>query len=232
MAPKHHPTPLSGGDRKALTKELGKARAMTGILAAQSAEMRAKGAALIQQADRLLCESWNERMWSDGEPIDPSPTIDQAINGGFPWLEIQCSRCKTPNDVDLAALKHPPTTFVHDLASRLRCRKCAKAGRRPSAASDAPLPAEYWESVLKDPRADATGAQMRQRRLSEIQRHVLRISCRRCERTVEIQTADAVRLYGGNAVWKDVAQRLLDNTCQQRTGRHEEDGCWPGFDMT
>ena len=74
MAPKHHPTPLSGGDRKALTKELGKARAMTGILAAQSAEMRAKGEALIQQADKLLCESWNERMWSDGEPIDPSPT--------------------------------------------------------------------------------------------------------------------------------------------------------------
>jgi hypothetical protein len=110
----------------------------------------------------------------------------------------------------------------------------AQAARRPAppaAAPDAPLPAEYWESVLKDPRAEATGAQMRQRRLSEIQRHVLRVCCRRCERTVEIQTADAVRLYGGNAVWKDVAQRLLDNTCQQRTGRHEEDGCWPGFDM-
>jgi hypothetical protein len=41
---------------------------------------------------------------------------------------------------------------------------------------------------------------MRLRRLSEIQRHVLRISCRRCERTVENQTADAIRLYGGNAV--------------------------------
>ena len=102
----------------------------------------------------------------------------------------------------------------------------------PAEAPDAPLPAEYWDSVLKDLRAQADGAQMRQRRLSEIRRHVLRISCRRCERTVEIQTADAVRLYGGNAVWKDVAQRLLDNTCQQRTGRHEEDGCWPGFDMT
>jgi hypothetical protein len=75
----------------------------------------------------------NEQMWSDGEQIDPSPTIDQAVNGGFPWLEIQCARCKTPSDVDLAAMKHPPTTFVHDLASRLRCRKCAKAGRRPSA---------------------------------------------------------------------------------------------------
>ncbi|MEH2545605.1 hypothetical protein V1283_002250 [Bradyrhizobium sp. AZCC 2262] len=81
MAPKYHPTPLSGGDRKALANELGKARAMANILAAPSAEMRAKGEAMIQQADRLLCESWNERMWSDGEPIDPSPTIDQAVNG-------------------------------------------------------------------------------------------------------------------------------------------------------
>jgi len=67
MAPKYHPTPLSGGDRKALAKELGKARAIANILAAQSAEMRAKDEAMIQQADRLLCESWNERMWSDGE---------------------------------------------------------------------------------------------------------------------------------------------------------------------
>jgi hypothetical protein len=79
MAPKYHPTPMSGGDRKALTKELGNARAMANILATRSAEMRAKGEATIQQADKLLCESWNERMWSDGEPIDPSPTIDQAV---------------------------------------------------------------------------------------------------------------------------------------------------------
>jgi hypothetical protein len=43
MGPKYHPTPLSGGDRKALAKELSKARAMANILAAQSAEMRAKG---------------------------------------------------------------------------------------------------------------------------------------------------------------------------------------------
>src|SRR4051794_30863865 len=102
----------------------------------------------------------------------------------------------------------------------------------PAAAPDAPLPAEYWESVLKDPHAGSTGPQARPRRLADIQLHVLRVSCRRCERTVEIQTVDAVRLYGGNAVCKEVAKRLLDNTCQQRTGRHEEDGCWPGFDMT
>jgi phage FluMu protein Com len=133
MAPKYRPTPLSGGDRKALKKELGQARAMTTILAAQSKENRAKGEALIRTADKLLCESWNERMWADGEPIDPSPTVDQAINGGYAWLQIECSRCKAARDVDLAALSHPSTTFVHDLASRLRCRKCAKAGRRPAA---------------------------------------------------------------------------------------------------
>jgi len=133
MAPKYHPTPLSGGDRKALSKELRKARGMSAILATRSDEMRSKGDALIRQADRLLCESWNERMWADGEPIGPSPTIDQAVNGGFPWLEIECSRCKTPNNIDLAALRCPPTTFVHDLASKLRCEKCRKAGRRPSA---------------------------------------------------------------------------------------------------
>jgi hypothetical protein len=101
-----------------------------------------------------------------------------------------------------------------------------------AAAPDEELPAEYWDSLLKDPRAGANGLQLRQRHLSEIQRHVLRVSCRRCERTVEIQTADAVRLYGRNAIWKDVAQRLLDDTCRQRTGCHEDDGCWPAFDMT
>ena len=37
---------------------------------------------------------------------------------------------------------------------------------------------------------------------------MLRVSCRRCKRTVEIQTVDAVRLYGRSALWKDVAQRL------------------------
>jgi hypothetical protein len=111
----------------------------------------------------------------------------------------------------------------------------AEVVRRPAAPVATPdehLPAEYWDSVLKDPRAQADGAQIRQRTLAEIQRHILRISCRRCERIVEIQTADAVRLYGSNAVWKDVAQRLLDDTCQQRTGRHEEDGCWPAFGLS
>jgi hypothetical protein len=133
MAPKRHHPPISGGDRKALTKELAKSRAMTRILAEGSAEKRREGEALIREADDLSSQSWNERMWSDGGPIDPSLTIDQAINGGFPWLEIKCSRRQTPRDVDLAALRHVPTTCVHDLAGRLVCQKCKKAGKRPAA---------------------------------------------------------------------------------------------------
>ncbi|SEC01044.1 hypothetical protein [Bradyrhizobium erythrophlei] len=133
MAPKHHPMPLSGGDRKALTKELSRARAVTTILAQRSVEKRAAAEALIREADDLFCQSWNERMWADGGPLDPSPSIDQAINAGYPWLEIKCSRCKMPRAVDLAALPHVTTTHVHDLAGRLRCQKCRRAGKRPSA---------------------------------------------------------------------------------------------------
>jgi hypothetical protein len=95
------------------------------------------------------------------------------------------------------------------------------------------MPPEYWQAVLDDPHADAsrrTGPSIRTQRLSDIQRHLLRVTCSRCGRTVEIQKADAVRLAGPQAVWKDVGQRLLDDTCRQRTGRHEEDGCWPSFE--
>jgi hypothetical protein len=133
MAPKYHPAPPSGGDRKALAKDLTKVRAMTRILADRANEKRAAGEALIREADDLACQSWKERMWADGGPIDPSPTIDQAINGGYAWLEIACSRCKTPCNVDLCALPHVPSTCVHDLAGRLRCSKSTRAGKRPLA---------------------------------------------------------------------------------------------------
>ena len=115
--------------------------------------------------------------------------------------------------------------------------KLAAVGREPRT-TRAPgpadeMPPEYWESLLNDPRADArpdrSGASIRTQRLSEIPQHILRVSCARCGRIVEIQKADAVRVAGPQAVWKDVGQRLLDDTCQQRTGRLEEDGCWPAF---
>jgi hypothetical protein len=97
------------------------------------------------------------------------------------------------------------------------------------------LPAEYWQALMDDPRADGgqpgPSAPRRPQRLSQIPQHLLRVGCRRCARIVEIQKVDAIRLYGPDAAWRDVGQRLLENTCTQRTGRHEEDGCWPSYDM-
>jgi hypothetical protein len=60
-------------------------------------------------------------------------------------------------------------------------------------------------------------------------RERLRVECLRCFRTVEIQRLDAVKLYGPHAILKDVGSRLLDDGCQHRRGRHEEDGCWPNW---
>jgi hypothetical protein len=99
-----------------------------------------------------------------------------------------------------------------------------------SPAPDQPLPAEWWDSVLADRRAAGKPwLPIEQRRLSEVPRELLRVECLRCLKAVEIQKTDAIRLYGLHAVWKDVGQRLLDDGCQQRTGRHEEDGCWPNW---
>ena len=117
-------------------------------------------------------------------------------------------------------------------------KMAAAVGRKaPPAREPAPnedLPPEYWQALLADPRVDASspglGPSGVRTRLSQIPQHILRVGCRRCARTVEIQKADAARLYGPDAIWKDVGQRLLDNTCTQRTGRHEEDGCWPVFE--
>ena len=113
----------------------------------------------------------------------------------------------------------------------------ASVGESPPTPAVGPaddLPSEYWQALLDAAAADsvrpAPFPPERARRLDPISGHLLRVGCRRCGRTVEIQKVDAVRLYGPSALWKDVGQRLLDHTCTQRTGSHEDDGCWPSYD--
>jgi hypothetical protein len=102
----------------------------------------------------------------------------------------------------------------------------------PAVGPTDPLPPAYCDAVLRDAGADARqpGPSIRTQPLAQIACHLLRVTCSKCLRIVEIQNADAVRLYGPQEVWKDCAQRLLDDTCQARTGRLEEDGCWPMFE--
>jgi hypothetical protein len=109
-----------------------------------------------------------------------------------------------------------------------------KAPVTPALAPGDDLPPEYWQALLEDAGSEVElpGSSIAALPLTEIPQHLLRVSCRRCKRTVEIQKVDAIRLYGQRAIWKDVGQRLLDDTCTQRTGRHEEDGCWPFYGVS
>ena len=43
-------------------------------------------------ADALACEAWNERMRRLGGPVQPSPSLSAAINGGFPFLRSHAMR--------------------------------------------------------------------------------------------------------------------------------------------
>jgi hypothetical protein len=110
----------------------------------------------------------------------------------------------------------------------------ASIGRKVTAplAPQDKMPDEYWHAVLNDAQLEIRSSERSSagQRVYEIPQHVLRVSCRRCARIVEIQKADAIRLYGQQASWREVGQRLLDNTCKNRSGRHEEDGCWPAFE--
>jgi hypothetical protein len=129
-----------------------------------------------------------------------------------------------------ASWRMPTPTQIEKMADAVG-RKPSPA-RRP--ASDEDLPPACWQALLDDSHAGASspgpGPAGVRTPLSQILQHILRVGCRRCARTVEIQKADATQLYGPDAIWKDVGRRLLDNTCTQRTERHEEDGCRPVFE--
>lgn len=130
-----------------------------------------------------------------------------------------------------ASWRMPTPTQMEKMAAAVGRKAPPVAGSAP----DGDLPPEYWQALLEAAGGDrdqaGPAAAGRALRLSQIPQHLLRVGCRRCGRTVEIQKVDAVRLYGPDAIWRHVGQRLLDNTCLQRTGRHEEDGCWPAYDV-
>jgi hypothetical protein len=85
---------------------------------------------------------------------------------------------------------------------KMAAAQSSKAPVTPALAPDDDLP----------PGAEVAPSCVAALQLTEIPQHPLRVSCRRCSRTVEIQKVDAIRLYGQYAVWKDVGQRLLNDT--------------------
>ena len=102
-------------------------------------------------------------------------------------------------------------------------RRLAENQRRRAGVDDEDA---WWASVLSDPRAE-TSRPRADRTLAEIRSSELKVSCLKCFRGVAISREEALQRYDGGSEWKLVAMRLLAEGCEHRTGRHEEDGCWP-----
>jgi hypothetical protein len=86
------------------------------------------------EAGRLACEEWNLRMIGFGGPVEPSPTVAQAIAAGYVHLEILCARCGTHALLHLGAVadtRRQPDTPIWRLQGLLRCRNCSYERRLP-----------------------------------------------------------------------------------------------------
>jgi hypothetical protein len=90
----------------------------------RAAEQRA--AAARKEADRLACEAWNKRMLGLRGPAQPSPTLGDALNAGYGFLEVRCLGCDTHQTVAPDGVRRSKTTPIHELERHLRCRDCSQ----------------------------------------------------------------------------------------------------------
>ena len=143
------PTQLAHGlDDRMSTKSR---QYLYGIQIQMSAE-RAKAAR--KEADKLACVAWNARMLGYKGPAQPSPTIGDAINAGFSYLEVRCLGCDTNQTVALDVIRRAKTTPIHELERYMRCKDCSQVRGYPYKRSalvalrptkiSAEDPASYW----------------------------------------------------------------------------------------
>jgi hypothetical protein len=71
-----------------------------------------------QAADRLACEAWNKRMLGFQVPAQPSPTLGDALNAGYLYLEVRCLGCDTHQTVALDVVRRPKATPIHEGGAR------------------------------------------------------------------------------------------------------------------
>src|ERR1700742_4632060 len=79
-----------------------------------------------READRLACEAWNKRMLAFQGPAQPSPTLGDALNAGYRYLELRCHGCDTSQTVALDIVRRPKATPIHELERYMRCRDCSR----------------------------------------------------------------------------------------------------------
>jgi hypothetical protein len=78
-----------------------------------------------KEADRLACEARNYRMLGYKGPAQPSPTLGDALNAGYLYLEVRCLGCDTHQTVALDVVRRPKATPIHELERYMRCKDCS-----------------------------------------------------------------------------------------------------------
>ena len=84
-----------------------------------------------KEADKLAVAAWNKRMLGFQGPAQPSPTLGDAINAGFGYLEVKCLGCNMHQTVALDIVRRPKATPVHELERYMRCRQCSEVRGYP-----------------------------------------------------------------------------------------------------
>ena len=84
-----------------------------------------------RDADRLACKAWNKRMLAFHGPAQPSPTLGDALNAGYGYLEVKCLGCSTHQTVALGIVRRSKATPVHELERYMRCKDCTELRGRP-----------------------------------------------------------------------------------------------------
>ncbi len=114
-----------------------------------------RAAAARKQADRLACEAWNKRMLGLRGPAQPSPSIGDALNAGYLYLEVRCLGCDTHQTVALDIIRRPKSAPIHELERYMRCKNCSDVrgyaykrshlvALRPNRISAGDPPSSWW----------------------------------------------------------------------------------------
>jgi hypothetical protein len=59
-------------------------------------------------------------------PAQPRPTLGDALNAGYVYLEVRCLGCDTHQTVALDIIRRSKTTPIHELERYMRCKDCSE----------------------------------------------------------------------------------------------------------
>jgi hypothetical protein len=58
-------------------------------------------------------------------PAQPSPTLGDALNAGYRYLEVKCLGCNMHQTVALDIVRRPKATPIRELERYMRCKDCS-----------------------------------------------------------------------------------------------------------